>query len=75
MSSILAMLLRMEQCTLTLTKSAQCELGQNLKMSKKVQLFMGLANYYVQYIHNLADIAEPLTSLMSPKWQSIWGAS
>ena len=34
-SSILAMLLRMERCMLTLTKSPQCELGQNLKMSRK----------------------------------------
>ena len=33
--SILAMLLRMEWCTLTLTKSAQCKLGRNLKTSRK----------------------------------------
>ena len=32
---------------------------------KEVQQFMGLANYYAQYIRNFADIAAPLTSLMS----------
>ena len=42
---------------------------------KEVQQFMGLANYYVQYICNFADIAAPLTSLMSPKWQWVWGAN
>ena len=36
---------------------------------KEVQQFMGLANYYAQYIHNFTDIAAPLTSLMSPKQQ------
>ena len=36
---------------------------------KEVQQFMGLANYYAQYIRNFADIAAPLTSLMSPKQQ------
>ena len=42
---------------------------------KEVQQFMGLANYYAQYIRNFADIAAPLTSLMSPKWQWVWGAN
>ena len=41
---------------------------------KEVQQFMGLANYYAQYIRNFADIAAPLTSLMSPKRQWVWGA-
>ena len=41
---------------------------------KEVQQFMGLANYYVQYVPNLADIAALLTSLMSPKWQWVSGA-
>ena len=34
---------------------------------KEVQQFMGLTNYYAWYIRNFADIAAPLTSLMSPK--------
>ena len=34
-SSILAMLLKIEWCMLTLTKSERCELGWNLKMSRK----------------------------------------
>ena len=33
---------------------------------KEVQQFMGLANYYAQYICNFADIAALLTYLMSP---------
>ena len=41
---------------------------------KEVQQFMGLANYYAQYIRNFADIAALLTSLMSPKRQWVWGA-
>ena len=41
---------------------------------KEVQQFMGLANYYAQYIRNFADIAAPLTSLISPKRQWVWGA-
>ena len=41
---------------------------------KELQQFMGLANYYAQYIPNFADIAAPLTSLMSPKLQWVWGA-
>ena len=41
---------------------------------KEVQQFMGLANYYAQYICNFADIAAPLTFLMSPKWQWVWVA-
>ena len=41
---------------------------------KEVQQFMGLANYYAQYIYNFADIAAPLTSLMFPKRQWVWGA-
>ena len=41
---------------------------------KEVQQFMGLTNYYAQYIRNFADIAAPLTSLMSPKQQLVWGA-
>ena len=41
---------------------------------KEVEQFMGLADYYVQYICNFADIAAPLTSLMSPKWRQVWGA-
>ena len=45
-----------------------------LENTKKVQQFMGLANYYVQYICSFADIAAPLTFLMSPKRQWIWGA-
>ena len=36
---------------------------------KEVQQFMGLANYYAQYIRNSADIAALITSLMSPKQQ------
>ena len=39
------------------------------KNVKEVQQFMGLANYYAQYICNFAEIAAPLTSLMSPKRQ------
>ena len=42
---------------------------------KEVQQFMGLANCYAQYIRNFADIAAPLTSLMSPKWQWGWSAN
>ena len=42
---------------------------------KEVQQFMGLANYYAQYIRNFADIAAPLTSLISPKRQWVWGAN
>ena len=34
---------------------------------KEVQQFMGLANYYAQYICNFADIAAPLMHIMSPK--------
>ena len=41
---------------------------------KEVQQFMGLANYYAQSIRNFADIAAPLTSLMSSKRQWVWGA-
>ena len=40
---------------------------------KEVQQFMGLANYYAQYIHNFADIAAPLTHIMSPKRVWEWG--
>ena len=40
---------------------------------KEVQQFMGLANYYAQYIHNIADIAAPLTHIMSPKHVWEWG--
>ena len=42
---------------------------------KEVQQFMGLANFYVQYIRNFDDIATPHTSLMSPKRQWVWGAN
>ena len=42
---------------------------------KEVQQFMGLANYYVQYRWNFADIATLLTSLMSPKQQWVWSAN
>ena len=42
---------------------------------KEVQQFMGLANYYAQYIRNFADTAALLTSLMSPKKQWVWGAN
>ena len=42
---------------------------------KEVQQFMGLASYYVQYVRNFADIAAPLTLLMSPKQQWIWRAN
>lgn len=34
---------------------------------KEMQQFLGLANYYSQYIKNFADIAAPLSTLMSPK--------
>ena len=40
---------------------------------KEVQQFMGLANYYVQYIRNFAEIAAPLTHIMSPKRVWEWG--
>ena len=40
---------------------------------KEVQQFMGLANYYAQYIRNLTDIAAPLTHIMSPKRVWEWG--
>ena len=42
---------------------------------KEVQQFMGLANYYAQYIHTFTDIVAPLTLLMFPKWQQVWGAN
>ena len=42
---------------------------------KEVQQFMGSANYYAQYIRNFADIAAPLTSLMSPKRRWVWGVN
>ena len=45
-----------------------------LENVKEVQQFMGLAHYYAQYIRNFADIAAPLTSLMSPKRQWVWCA-
>ena len=35
---------------------------------KEVEQFMGLANYYAQYICSFAEIAAPLTLFMSPKW-------
>ena len=41
---------------------------------KEVQQFMGLANYYAQYICNYADIAALFISLTSPKRQWVWGA-
>ena len=34
---------------------------------KEVLQFMGLANYYAQYIRNFADIAAPLMHIMSHK--------
>ena len=58
---------------LTLTKSV-VQTWPKPENVKEVQQFMGLANYYAQYIRNFADIAAPLTSLMSPKWQWVWGA-
>ena len=33
---------------------------------KKLQQFIGLANYYAQYIHHYADFDAPLTDLASP---------
>ena len=40
---------------------------------KEVQQFMGLANYYAQYVRSFADIATPLTHIMSPKRVWEWG--
>ena len=42
---------------------------------KEVQQFMRLPIYYAQYIRNFADIAAPLTSLMSPKRRWVWGVN
>ena len=41
---------------------------------KELQYFLGLANYYAQYIPHYADIAAPLTDLASPKRSWTWGA-
>ena len=43
-------------------------------MVKELQQFLGLANYYEQYIRHYADIAALLTDLASPKWPWTWGA-
>src|SRR6185295_18251957 len=39
---------------------------------KDVQQFIGLAQFYQQYIHNFADIALPLTSLLGEGRQFVW---
>ena len=40
---------------------------------RELQQFLGLANYYAQYIHHYADIAALLTDLASPKRPQNWG--
>ena len=42
---------------------------------KEMQQFIGLANYYVQYICNFADIPAPLTFLISSQQQRVWVAN
>ena len=39
---------------------------------KEVQQFMGLANYYAQYIRNFVNIAAPLTHILSSKHVWEW---
>src|SRR5690349_14361708 len=39
---------------------------------KDVQQFIGLAQFYQQYIRNFADIALPLTSLLGEGRQFVW---
>ena len=40
---------------------------------KEVSQFIGLANYYAQYIHIFADIIAPLMHIMLPKRVWDWG--
>ena len=42
---------------------------------KELQQFLGLANYYAQYIRHYANIAAPLTDLASPKRPWNWGSA
>jgi transposase InsO family protein len=42
------------------------------RKQKDVQQFIGLAQFYQQYIHNFADIALPLTSLLGEGRQFVW---
>ena len=38
-----------------------------------MQQFLGLANYYNEFIRGFAEIASPLSDLLSPKAEWIWG--
>ena len=40
---------------------------------KEVQQFLGLANYYHEYIKNFAKLTAPLSDLQSPKMNWQWG--
>ena len=40
---------------------------------KDLQQFLGLANYYNQFVAKFADLAAPMTELLSSKVPFVWG--
>ena len=42
---------------------------------KEVQQFLGLANYYNRFIKNFAQIAAPISSLLSKHSEFVWGVA
>ena len=43
------------------------------RSTKDVQKFLGLANYYRQFIKDFARIAKPLREMMRKETKWIWG--
>ena len=56
-----------------LDKVAVVQTWPALTYVKEVQQFLGLANYYHEYIKIFAELATPLSDLLSPKTTWRWG--